>query len=47
VFGRFAALSMAGRVDDLALGFNFELFTHTARFFDFKVNAFRPPGPGR
>jgi len=37
VFGRFAAHSMAGRVDDLAVGFNFELFTHTARFFDFKV----------
>jgi hypothetical protein len=37
VFGRFAAHSMAGRVDDLDVGFNFELFTHTARFFDFKV----------
>lgn len=35
--GRFAAHCMVGSADELAVGFNFELFTHTARFFGFKV----------
>ncbi|KAK3277346.1 hypothetical protein CYMTET_14636 [Cymbomonas tetramitiformis] len=35
--GRYAAHCMAGVTDQLALGFNLELFTHTTRFFDLKV----------
>ena len=35
--GTYAARVMAGEADELALGFNFELFTHTTRFFDQKV----------
>eukprot|EP01024_Parvocaulis_polyphysoides_P057179 TRINITY_DN6072_c2_g1_i2.p1 TRINITY_DN6072_c2_g1~~TRINITY_DN6072_c2_g1_i2.p1 ORF type:complete len:495 (-),score=102.85 TRINITY_DN6072_c2_g1_i2:217-1701(-) len=35
--GTFVAHVMAGLADDLAYGFNFELFTHVTRFFGFKV----------
>ncbi|GIL99540.1 hypothetical protein Vretimale_4683 [Volvox reticuliferus] len=37
VMGTFAAHSMLGRADELASGFNFELFTHVTRFLGAKV----------
>lgn len=41
VMGTYAARCMAGLSDELASGFNFELFTHVTRFLGFKV---RRPG---
>lgn len=35
--GTYAARVMVGEADELALGFNFELFTHTTTFFGQKV----------
>ena len=48
--GTYAARVMAGEADELALGFNYELFTHTTRFFDQKVvllagHRYTPPHP--
>ncbi|PNW85355.1 hypothetical protein CHLRE_03g182550v5 [Chlamydomonas reinhardtii] len=37
VMGTYAARCMAGLSDELASGFNFELFTHVTRFLGFKV----------
>ncbi|GIL42910.1 hypothetical protein Vafri_741 [Volvox africanus] len=37
LMGTFAAHSMFGRVDEVASGFNFELFTHVTRFLGAKV----------
>ena len=35
--GTYSARVMVGEADELALGFNFELFTHTTTFFGQKV----------
>ena len=38
VMGTYAAHCMAGKADELASGFNFELFTHVTRFLGKKVS---------